>query len=212
MWVLFGLFATVLLIGVALGVAWIARRGNGGGRAREILGERLAKSDISPEDYSERLQMLGRGQDRRRRAAASLALAFAVIGLVGALSVTAAGIGPMRNMMSDGMGMMGSGRPGRSGPDPSPGARSVRVVARDFYFQPGQIRMSVGQTVNIEFEDQGQMFHTFFVGELSFELRVNPGRSISGGLRADRAGTYTFICSVPGHAQLGMRGLIVVTP
>jgi plastocyanin len=212
MWALFGLFLAMLLVGVALGVWWFARWGDRGGRGREILGERLARGEISPEDYSERLQVLGRGADKRRRAAGLFALAVALIGLVGALTVAAAGIGSTNRMMGDGMGMMRSGATGRTGSEPSRGARAVRVAAREFSFQPAEIRLSVGETVNIEFSDQGQMFHTFTVGQLRFELRANPGQSISAALRADRPGVYTFICSVPGHAQMGMRGSINVVP
>jgi plastocyanin len=214
MWVLFGLFSAMLIAGVALGISSFTRLGNRGGRGdrgRGILGERLARGDISPEEYSERLQVLSLGGSKRRRAAGPFALAFALIGLVGAFTVTATGIGT-NSMMGDGMGMMGGGRAGRSGAEPSPGARTVHVIAREFSFQPREIRLSVAETVNIEFENKGQMFHTFTVGELGLDLRTNHGQSLSGALSAHRPGTYTFICAVPGHAQLGMGGSIVVTP
>src|SRR5207249_816757 len=65
----------------------------------------------------------------------------------------------------------------------------------------------VGQTVNIEFFDDGGMFHTFtLVRGPSFNLQATAGESISGALTITKLGTYTFICSVPGHAQLGMSG------
>lgn len=212
MWVLFGLFLAFLVGGIALGVWWLSRPADREGRARDILAERLARGDISPQEYSERLQLLGEVGHRRGHWAGPLALAFAVIGLVGALTTAAIGVGPTNGMMSDGMAMMGGGQPGRSGPEASPGARKVQVIAREFYFQPSELRVRVGETVNLEFKDEGMMFHTFTVRELGIDLRANPGQSISGALRADRPGTFTFICAVLGHAQLGMRGSIVVTP
>ena len=48
------------------------------------------------------------------------------------------------------------------------------------------------------------------IDERGFELGADPGQSISGALTTERPGTYEFICSVPGHANLGMRGTITV--
>ena len=65
--------------------------------------------------------------------------------------------------------------------------------------------------MNIDFSDEGGMFHTFtLVRGPSFNLQGNVGQSISGAVTITKRGTYTFICSVPGHAQLGMRGTIAV--
>ncbi len=71
--------------------------------------------------------------------------------------------------------------------------------------------MQAGATVNVEFHNGGSIFHTFTITELNFELEANGGQTASGALRADRAGVYEFICSVPGHAQSGMRGRVTVT-
>jgi uncharacterized cupredoxin-like copper-binding protein len=45
---------------------------------------------------------------------------------------------------------------------------------------------------------------------LNFRLGINPGDSASGGLRVDAPGEYRFYCSVPGHADAGMRGTLIV--
>ena len=118
----------------------------------------------------------------------------------------------MGGMMGDGMGsMMASGKTERSGPAPASGARTIGVTAREFSFSPDHFTMRAGQTVNIEFSDDGGMFHTFtLVRGPSFNLQANAGQSISGALTITKPGTYPFICSVPGHAQLGMRGTIAV--
>jgi plastocyanin len=120
----------------------------------------------------------------------------------------------MGGMMGGGMGsMMASGRTERSGPPPANGARTIGVAAREFSFSPDHLTIKAGQAVNVDLSDEGGMFHTFtLVGGPSFNLQANPGRSISGALTITKPGTHRFICSVPGHAQLGMRGTIVVTP
>jgi plastocyanin len=71
--------------------------------------------------------------------------------------------------------------------------------------------MRAGHAVNIEFSDDGAMFHTFtLVRGPSFNLQANAGEPISGALTITKLGNYTFICSVPGHAQLGTSGTIAV--
>ena len=157
----------------------------------------------------------------KHRARTLLVSAFAVflIGVIGIVAVAVAAPGSFgRNMMGMGGigtmqsgGMMGGGSPGRSGPAPSPGARTITVTARDFSLTPSALDVHVGETVNITFKNDGSMLHTFTLSALNFDLRANAGDSISGALHPDRAGTFAFICSVPGHAQLGMRGQLIVS-
>lgn len=71
--------------------------------------------------------------------------------------------------------------------------------------------MQAGVTVNVELHNRGSIFHTFTITDLNFELEANGGQTTSGALLADRPGIYEFICSVPGHAQSGMRGRVIVS-
>jgi uncharacterized cupredoxin-like copper-binding protein len=41
---------------------------------------------------------------------------------------------------------------------------------------------------------------------------VNPGASASMTVNLGAGKTYQFLCDVPGHADLGMRGTFVPTP
>ena len=68
LWWLWGLVMLVLLVATVALVVWlVTRAGHGGGqispgdpnsRAREILGERLARGEIDPGEYQERLSHL----------------------------------------------------------------------------------------------------------------------------------------------------------
>lgn len=142
------------------------------------------------------------------------ALALTIVGLVGTLVVAAVapgrGHGFMHMMGGMGPMMMMSGNAGRSGAPPVAEAPEIRVSAKEFSFSPRDVRLRVGQTVNILFENRGMMFHTLTVGSLGLDLRANGGDSISGSLKPGRSGTYSFICSVPGHADAGMRGAVEV--
>ena len=150
---------------------------------------------------------------RRTKPVIVTAIALILAGLSGTLIVAAAGPGGFgRNMMGmGGMGMMGN----RSDVPPalpaSPGAPEQVVRATEFAFSPTEFRMQAGVFFNIALHNEGSIFHTFTVTDLNFELEANGGQTTSGAFRAERAGTYEFVCSVPGHAQSGMRGRIIVS-
>ena len=207
-WIMLGVFLGFLALGVGLAVAAVRNRASE--RAHEVLAERLARSDLSPEDYQERLGALG---PRPRRVLTPIAIAMTTVGLIGALTVgTTAGPGFMHGMMSGGMGsMMGSGDTERSGTPPVSGARELRVTGREFSFSPAEIRLRLGETVNVVFDNRGHMFHTLTISGLGLDLRANGGDQIAAALRADRPGTYPFVCGVSGHAEAGMRGNVIIS-
>lgn len=201
------IFLGLLALGIVLAI--VAGRGRSSGRAHAVLDERLARGEIAVEEYRERLAVLG---PKPRRILTPIATVLTAVGLIGAIMLGAtAGSGFMHRMMP-GMGsMMGGGNTERSGAAPVAGAREVRVVAREFSFDPPEIRLRRGETVNVVFENDGGMLHTLTIGELGLDLRANGGDEIDGALRADRPGRYAFICAVSGHAEAGMRGSIIVS-
>jgi uncharacterized cupredoxin-like copper-binding protein len=88
-----------------------------------------------------------------------------------------------------------------------------RLVADEFSFTPTNIRVTIGETVNLEFDNRGDAFHTFTIDELNLELRADGHTTATGSLVApDRAGRYQIICDVPGHAAAGMRATLTVDP
>ncbi len=150
---------------------------------------------------------------RDKRGLLVVAAVLVAAGLLGTVVVGSVGPGGgfMRSMLRGDMGsMMGSGRPGRSGSPPTSTAPQETIAAREFAFTPSVVRLKVGQTANIVFANRGTTFHTLTIAGLGLDLRANAGDQIAGSVRPDRVGTYTFICSVPGHAGLGMRGQIDV--
>jgi plastocyanin len=210
-WAFLIVFLALLVVGLIVGSARLFA-GGWGRRAGQILDERLASGEIGLEEHRDRIAAI-----RRSRGAASslgpLALALVITGLAGSLVVGAVAPGRGHGFMHmmGGMGsMMMRGESGRSGSAPAAGAPNIRIAAREFSFNPGDVRLRSGKTVNIVFENRGMMFHTLTVGGLGFDLRANGGDSISGSLRPQRPGTYPFLCSVPGHAEAGMRGTIRV--
>ncbi|MDH5508523.1 MAG: cupredoxin domain-containing protein, partial [Anaerolineae bacterium] len=91
------------------------------------------------------------------------------------------------------------------------GGREITVAATEFGFEPMTIQVKVGEAINIVFLNQGVLEHDLTITDYGLYLFAQPGETIVGGLTAEGAGEYEIICSVPGHAEAGMRGLLVVT-
>ncbi len=90
------------------------------------------------------------------------------------------------------------------------GAPQRTIVADEFSFAPATVRIPEGERVNLVLRNDGGMFHTLTVRGLGFELRAQAGERISGSLAATSRGEFTFVCTVPGHTDAGMRGKILV--
>jgi len=115
------------------------------------------------------------------------------------------GGGPM------GPGMMGFGT---SGPASTaiPNAPEVRVQAVNFGFSPNEIHLPKNTDVNLAFTNPAVtgVVHDFTVPALGIHIVANPGETKTVGLRSLSAGRYDAYCSVPGHADSGMRAIVVV--
>lgn len=90
------------------------------------------------------------------------------------------------------------------------GARQISVQAGEFLFDPSRIQVRADQPVNIRLLNRGGLFHDFTIEGLDFHLSAPPGDRSTGGLEAPAPGSYRFVCAVPGHADAGMVGTLVV--
>ncbi len=91
------------------------------------------------------------------------------------------------------------------------GAQSVTVTGTDFKFDPNTINATPGQTINLTFVNKGQSRHTFVLKDANVNIGADPGQTQTTSFKAPAAaGTYQFICDVPGHADQGMTGQLIV--
>lgn len=91
------------------------------------------------------------------------------------------------------------------------GAREIEVEAGDLWFEPATIEVAVGEPVNLRLVNTGEAFHDLTVPAADLVLSAEPGEQAVGAVEFAEPGRYEFLCSVPGHAQGGMRGTIIVT-
>jgi plastocyanin len=87
----------------------------------------------------------------------------------------------------------------------------VNVVARDFEFSLDSSSVAAG-TVSFIVTNEGAMPHDFAIttnGERYKTEMIKPGAS--GSLTVELlAGSYEYICTIPGHDVLGMKGTFTV--
>lgn len=88
---------------------------------------------------------------------------------------------------------------------------TVNVVARDFEFSLDAASVAAG-TVTFIVSNKGSMPHDFAItidGQRHKTEMIKPGDSAV--LTVDLApGSYEYICTIPGHAILGMKGSLTI--
>jgi plastocyanin len=98
----------------------------------------------------------------------------------------------------------------RGGASPNVAAKpptvKITVTATDYRFALSkQYVPIVGSTVIFTVVNKGKITHNFFIaGKLTKKL--NPGQSQKITVKFKKKGKYSYLCTVLGHAQLGMKG------
>jgi len=89
--------------------------------------------------------------------------------------------------------------------------KSFTVTGTEFAFSPKTLTVNKGDTVKIVFTNDGKYPHNFMITELNVKGKtISPGESDTVTFTADKAGTFTYFCSIPTHKDKGMTGTITV--
>ena len=101
---------------------------------------------------------------------------------------------------------------GAEGAAATSAAQAVTVQGTDaLKFEPATLTVKAGQPVTLTFTNSGQTVHDWSLAQGAgqpVKISAAGGQSASGTFTIDRPGTYTFICSQPGHEAGGMKGTI----
>ena len=92
--------------------------------------------------------------------------------------------------------------------DVAEGAREIAVTASSFAFDPEEIEVEAGEDVAVALTST-DILHDFTIDELDAHVAAGAGETATGGFRAEEEGRYTFYCSVAGHREAGMQGVLV---
>ena len=83
---------------------------------------------------------------------------------------------------------------------------TVTVDARDFAFTLSRRSVPAGSTVRFVVRNRGTAPHDFVLARKKRTRVLRPGQRQAITVSFPRKGTFRFLCSVPGHARLGMKG------
>jgi uncharacterized cupredoxin-like copper-binding protein len=204
----------VLIVAIIGAVVWASQRRDHDRDdvAAQVLDRRLAEGGLTVEEHAQRRQALEeRGHGSRSRSAAwggpvavIVAATVVVVLLVWLGMASWGGSGWMG-------GHMGWGGSTSSTTQVVEGARQVDIEAGELWFDPTTVEVTAGEPVNLRLVNTGEAFHDLTVPAADVVLAAEAGDQAVGLVEFSEAGRYEFYCSVPGHAQGGMRGTIVVT-
>ena len=86
---------------------------------------------------------------------------------------------------------------------------AIRVDTRDFSFKLSRRSVPAGTSVRFVVRNRGGAIHDFVVKHRRTRT-LRPGQSQTITVTFPRKGSFRFLCSVPGHARLGMKGTFAV--
>jgi glucose/arabinose dehydrogenase len=85
----------------------------------------------------------------------------------------------------------------------------IRVTAKDFSFTLSRRSVPAGSTVRFVVGNQGGVAHDFAIADKRTRL-LRHGQSQAITVSFPRKASIRYVCTVPGHARLGMEGVFAV--
>ena len=91
-------------------------------------------------------------------------------------------------------------------------SRQVTVTASSFRFSNPDVTIRAGEWVVVTFTNDDPVIHDWSVeGIANVDVPARPGQTARLRFVIDKPGTYRILCTIPGHAEAGMVGTLVVT-
>ncbi len=86
-------------------------------------------------------------------------------------------------------------------------AISLIMKSGNFFFEPSQLKLKLGQPVTIQFTNSG--FHNFTIDALGVNQQLS-GANATVSFTPDKKGTFEFYCAIGSHRAMGMKGTVIV--
>ena len=102
-------------------------------------------------------------------------------------------------------GAVAGGAPAAAKPKPV----VVHVTAKDFSFTLSRRSVPAGTTVRFVVRNMGGVVHDFAISGKRTKL-LKHGQTEALAVRFAKKGSYRYLCTVAGHARLGMKGVFAV--
>jgi plastocyanin len=98
-----------------------------------------------------------------------------------------------------------------SAPSSTAQMQKVTVQGSEFAFTPSTFTLKVGQPAEITFKNNGAFAHNLTITDLNIKTKtIQPGEQDTIQFTPTKTGQFAFLCTVPGHADKGMKGTLTV--
>jgi uncharacterized cupredoxin-like copper-binding protein len=90
-------------------------------------------------------------------------------------------------------------------------AKTIRIAATDFAFEPGTVRLAAPGTYTFVVANHGKTDHALEIDGPGVEEEtrtIGPGGEAQLTVEIAEAGEYEIYCPVEGHRDLGMEGTL----
>jgi uncharacterized cupredoxin-like copper-binding protein len=88
-------------------------------------------------------------------------------------------------------------------------ATTISVTGKEFSFHLSKTSIPKPETVTFRFRNAGTMKHDFDIGAKKTAM-IGPGKTAKLSVTFHEKGRFRYLCTVPGHAQAGMKGVFTV--
>lgn len=89
-----------------------------------------------------------------------------------------------------------------------PTSPSLDVVATEMAYDPDTVAVAAG-TIEVVLRNEGRLLHDLRISDQPFIIEATSGATAAGQVALE-AGSYAFYCSLPGHREAGMEGVLEV--
>jgi uncharacterized cupredoxin-like copper-binding protein len=86
---------------------------------------------------------------------------------------------------------------------------TITVKGGEFFFRLSKKSLATPGAVTFRFTNIGTVAHDFKISGKGTPL-VSPGKSATLTVRFKAKGKFPYLCTVPGHAEAGMKGTFTV--
>jgi uncharacterized cupredoxin-like copper-binding protein len=87
--------------------------------------------------------------------------------------------------------------------------KTIQVQGGEFFFKLSSKTLAKPGTMKFVFKNIGHVEHDFDIHGKKTPL-LEPGKSATLTVNFTKKGKYAYLCTVPGHAEAGMKGVFTV--
>lgn len=87
----------------------------------------------------------------------------------------------------------------------------ITIKVKEFSFDPDSFNVNKGDKVVITLKNEGKLPHNLVISEFNVRtITLKPGEEDVISFIADKKGSFTYYCSIPGHRDAGLVGTLNV--